>query len=216
MLASCPNLVSVTFDLPISNIPYNPNLLAYSLCEQVTFPHLRTFRFRGSARPNWAAFFNNSESSPHPLQSFIIRHPKIEDLGLGSCIGDELPDNIDPNDMPRLFPSIKCFEGPVFLCNAIVQSTLAGQLESLVLADETVYSYGNTLKDVTLGVGTLPRLHKLAIWAKYPIASLEDQMRLEVQILKRFFEAAGALEELEIRTGVDDHVRDCILLHAHF
>lgn len=203
------------FDLPTSSNPYCPNRLIESLGKQFTFPRLRTLRFRGSVHPNWAAFFNYSESDIHPLRSFLTRHPEIEDLGLGSCIGDRLPDNVDLNGMPLLFPAVKSFEGPEFLCNAIVRSALVGQLESLYILDKALRSEGSSEVDMTLGVGSLPRLRRLGIWAGCPVAGSEVQMCFEVQMLKKYVVAASALEELEIGQGVDSNVRESIPFPAH-
>lgn len=202
MLTSSPNLVNLIFDLSKNQSAFSTNLLISSLGDQFTFPRLRALQLRGPLNPDWPAFAADSESKSHPLRAFFARHPNLEDVVLGwAPYGSEYFE-IDANDIVSLLPSIKHFNGPAFLCGAIVKTKLAQQLESLTIGDEIIHHdeddvFVNTLTHVLSGVTTLPKLQRLRIFATTIV---------EAWVLAKFCEAASEINELEFRMWVDDFV----------
>lgn len=206
MLVSSPNLASLIFDLSHNQSAFSPNLLISSLGRRFTFPRLRALQFRGPLNPDWPAFAADSESKSHPLRAFLARHPNLEDIVLGWAPYGREYFEIDQDRIVSLFPSIKLFNGPAFLCGAIVKSKLAQQLESLSIGDEILYRDQNdvfvdTMTKVASGVTKLPKLRKLRILATTPT---------QTWVLDKFSSAASELVELEFRMGVDDYVSDVL------
>lgn len=76
LLTSCPNLVSFTLGQDVMGTYYCPSLFIETLDDQSTFPHLRTLFFQGNLDPNWLRFFDNPDTDPHPLRSFLPATPK--------------------------------------------------------------------------------------------------------------------------------------------
>lgn len=209
LIFASPNLTSLTLNLcdPIEYISYNnPPLFDISgLVKHLEMPCLRTFRTRGCAIPNWSRMFDGSDTDP--LFGFFLRHPRIEELEfvpIDNRHDDEYDDEINSKNMPRLFPSLKQFEGPALLCKPIIASTLAAQLKCLVITDHWLDPDDGeySLFDITESIATLPRLRRLVI--------LANNVSLPVGPLNRMLQAANGLEELEIRSEVDDYVSTLI------
>ncbi|ELU36144.1 F-box-like domain-containing protein [Rhizoctonia solani AG-1 IA] len=124
LLTRSPNISSLVLDLVSTDGEsyYSPTALVSALGENRVLPRLRRFHVHGHQDPNWTTFFEKPDS--HPLRQFLIRHPGIEDIGFGLFEETEYGDVIDPAQVARLFPSLKHFEGPAFLFQPLVQSTL--------------------------------------------------------------------------------------------
>ncbi|CAE6466968.1 unnamed protein product [Rhizoctonia solani] len=194
LLARCPQLYSLILDFK-GEFPYSPTKLVAGLGDQFVFPQLRRFYMQRSADPGWWEFFENPDS--HPFLQFLRRHPGIEDLALGYVEETPYCKPIDPTDIAQLFPSLKYFEGPVFLFQPLVLSTLAGQLEKLIIVDSPL------LDEVSLSkmydrVPALPKLRKFAIWADFT-----EEEGILVNLLRTVVSAATQLEEIEIRPDMD-------------
>ncbi|CUA69188.1 hypothetical protein RSOLAG22IIIB_08318 [Rhizoctonia solani] len=116
-----------------------------ALGNTLVFPHLRVFRIYWANdeylpeidNSDWNGFFTPPDCDSHPLRSFFLRHNKIEDLALGWTPDTAYHGKIDPDEIVRLFPRLKRFEGPAFLCNAITKPDIAQNLEALVMVDMT-------------------------------------------------------------------------------
>ena len=93
------------------------------------FRDLRIYRVDGSADPNWLSFFEAPETNS--FRSFVQLHPNLHTVSITS--GGSVPgyDSVDRETLAELFPSLRHFEGPAFLCEALVRSTLAPFLETL-------------------------------------------------------------------------------------
>ncbi|KAF8761306.1 hypothetical protein RHS01_00167 [Rhizoctonia solani] len=133
----------------------------------------------------------------HPLRQFLIRHPGIEDIGFGLFEETEYGDVIDPAQVARLFPSLKHFEGPAFLFQPLVQSTLAEQIETLVILDARLQEGDIPLSNIYDKVSALPKLRKFGIW------SSEIDEDILVNVLRTIVDAANQLEEVEIHADIE-------------
>ncbi|KAH7333772.1 hypothetical protein B0J17DRAFT_676803 [Rhizoctonia solani] len=194
LLARCPQLYSLVFDFS-GEFPYSPAKLVAGLSDQFVFPHLRRFYAQRSANPDWLQFFENPDS--HPFRRFLKRHPGIEDLALGYVEETPYCNPIDPTDIAQLFPSLKFFEGPIFLFQPLVMSTLAEQLEKLIIVDNPLFDEVSLTKMYDR-IQVLPKLRKFGIWA-----DVIEQEGMLVNLLRTVVNAAGQLEEIEIRPDIE-------------
>lgn len=200
LLGRCPQLYSIMLDIQHGEFKYSPAALVAALGDGVVFPRLRRFHARGAEDPDWMAFFEDPES--HPLRQFFNRHPGIEDLALGYVDESAFRRYIDPAEISQLFPSLKHFEGPVFLFKPIVLSTLAKQIETLIIVDDPLRD-DVSLTEMYNRIPTLPKLRKFGIWAD------EIKEGVLIKMLRTIVNAASRLEEIEIHLDIDDtiHVR---------
>ncbi|CAE6443706.1 unnamed protein product [Rhizoctonia solani] len=198
LLARCPDISSIILDLVSTDGEsyYSPAGLVASLGEQRVFSQLRRFHTKGHEDPDWTKFFEKPES--HPLRQFFIRHPGIEDLGLGLFEETEYGDVIDPAQIAQLFPSLKHFEGPAFIFLPIVQSTLTEQIETLVIIDDKLSEGDIPLSNMYDKVSSLPKLRKFGIW------SGEVEEDILVNVLRTVVNAASQLEEVEIHPDIEN------------
>ncbi|CAE6402058.1 unnamed protein product [Rhizoctonia solani] len=215
LLTACPGLVSLT----LKNMPPCPisvvNIVS-SLGSNFVFSDLLIFRIHWISEKyqpvgdniNWSNFFSPPHSDSHRLRSFFLRHKGIEDLALGWSCGTSYEERIDPNEIVLLFPSLKRFEGPAFLCNAITKSDIAQNLEVLTIVDPFME---NTDWLDTMGgeLRSMPKLRSLIIRAHG-----EDDI-LDPLVLDNFISAAPGIETLECRPAVHDFVAVLIAIsHA--
>lgn len=107
--------------------------------------------------------------------------------------------NIDPQTMAELLPSLKHLEAPAFFCGPVLASSLADKIETVGVLDGRFDSTGPNLNTIAEGVASLPKLRKLALHT-------EDSDPIEVEPLKILLSAAPALEELELRIPLDEPV----------
>ncbi|CAE6497224.1 unnamed protein product [Rhizoctonia solani] len=172
-----------------------------ALGDQCVFPRLRRFYARGGEDPDWMDFFDNPNGNP--LRQFFVRHPQIEDLALGYANESCYYNDIDPAGIAKLFPSLRYFEGPVFLIPPLLQSCLAEQLEELVISDSWLRDEVDLDTKIYGKVLTLPKLLKFGIWAD---TVNEDIL---VNMLRIIVKGANQLEEIEIHHDIDkaDYVR---------
>ncbi|KEP49198.1 hypothetical protein V565_105870, partial [Rhizoctonia solani 123E] len=190
LFTRCPQLSSIILELNHHEFPYSPSALVATLGDQCVFPSLRRFYAQGCVDPDWSEFFVNPNS--HPLRQFLKRHPGIEDLAFGYAPETAYCYDIDPTEMAQLFPSLKSFEGPVFLFKPIVLSALSEQIEKLTIVDDRLLDEVSLTKMYDL-IPRLPRLRTFGIWS-----DAVDEGIL-VNILRTIVNAAaGQLEEIEI------------------
>ncbi|EUC59373.1 hypothetical protein RSOL_311980, partial [Rhizoctonia solani AG-3 Rhs1AP] len=199
-LRSSPNLESIVLNIEGAHRPYSPTLIIERLGSEFVFPQLHTFHVLGDADPGWSEFIS---TPTHPLRAFLARHPTIQDFGIGYSLEVVSRDGMDPNELSRLLPSVKHLACPMFVCEVVVISKLAIQLESLamIISNMSLGEPDATPFDLLLEVMTedsLPNLRKLAIWDDFSSYSLR------AEVLESFFLAAKRLEELEFRLYVDD------------
>ncbi|KAG8690634.1 hypothetical protein FRC11_010234 [Ceratobasidium sp. 423] len=178
LLVSSPGLISLTLE-DRSLDPISATAIVTSLGGYCVFPQLRVFRICWAGRiesesdnMDWDSFFTPPGHNAHPLRFFFMRHKGIEDLALGWTRESVYEGAIDPDDVARLFPSLKRFEGPAFLCNAITKSDLALNLERLSVVDDTFYGQTQWLKYATvLALSQAVNLSQLTIDGQTLVAS---------------------------------------------
>lgn len=131
MIQASPNLRSLDLTASIYSSwnasPWPDNISSSHSVK--TFPDLRTYRTGGTIDPDWSSFFEAPETNE--FRSFLQLHPRLHTVVIASKEQVDGYDNVDPNILAGLFPSLRHFEGPAFLCEALVQSTLAPRLETL-------------------------------------------------------------------------------------
>ncbi|KAG8758944.1 hypothetical protein FRC11_002834 [Ceratobasidium sp. 423] len=197
VLARCPQLSSILFDFDSDSgeSQYSPTLVVAPLGDQFVFSNLRRFYARGYENAGWLEFFENPDS--HPLRQFFVRHPRIEDLALGYVYETAYTDEIDPAEIARLFPSLKHFEGRAFIFIPLVLSTLAEQVETLVISDGRLSDYEAPLSRMYDKVSVLPKLRKFGIWSE----TVDDGVLVDV--LRTIVHATSQLEEIEIHADME-------------
>ncbi|CAE6451435.1 unnamed protein product [Rhizoctonia solani] len=200
LLCSSPNLESIILNIKGARAPYSPTLILEPLGSQFIFPKLHTFHMLGDADPGWSEFIS---TPTHPLRAFLARHPTIQDLGIGYPLEDVSSDGMDPDELSRLLPSVKHLACPLFLCEAVVTSKLATQLESLAISDYSLAGFDEEYMPfdplfALIAEDSLPNLRKLEIWDDFAV------YYFTAQEFERFFLIAKGLEELEFRVDVYD------------
>ncbi|KEP50432.1 F-box-like domain protein [Rhizoctonia solani 123E] len=170
LLTSCPNLVS----LQLENATYDhisaTNIVA-SLGNEIVFPRLRAFRITEADNnygpdadaADWDGFFVPPGRYSHPLRLFFSRHKGIEDLALGWLADSVYEGDIDPEEMAQLFPSLKHLSGHAFLCNAITKSSIAQNLETLVVGYSALAGKKDWLAVMVAGLREMPKLRRLEL-----------------------------------------------------
>ncbi|KAF8597453.1 hypothetical protein BDV93DRAFT_547913 [Ceratobasidium sp. AG-I] len=203
LLRACPTLRSLTLNLEddsASGFEWSPSALLSALdddssSEAYTLPSLHTFRALGEETPNWDEFFESPESNA--LHRFFKRHPGLHTIGFGWIRESGHYQDIDPNEIVALFPSLKHLEAASFLRGPIISSELADQLESLVITDRMYEGGGPNLETVAQAARSLPKLKRIVLHA-------EQQDNIEVETFKGLLRATPALEELEFRLPLDE------------
>lgn len=94
------------------------------------FHDLRIYRAKGRFCPTWLSLWEASETNE--LRSFLQLHPHLHTVAITPRQWSNSI-YIDPGAVVGLFPSLRHFEGPRPVCEAIAQSTLAPHLETLAI-----------------------------------------------------------------------------------
>lgn len=100
-----------------------------SLSGVKVFNDLRIYRVCGTLDLDWRSFFEAPETNQFRL--FIELHPHLHTVTIISANRIKGYEDFDPQTLAHLFPALRHFDGPGFLCEAFVQSTLAARLETL-------------------------------------------------------------------------------------
>ena len=127
------------------------------------FQDLRIYRVGGSVDPHWRSFFEAPETNE--FHSFLRLHPHLHTVSISWIEQTVGHDNVSPEALADLFPSLRHFEGPLFLCEALVQSTLASRLETLGILDRQ--SRNERLSRVAARKPRLPELRTLKLTFHY-------------------------------------------------
>ncbi|CCO34867.1 peptide-methionine (S)-S-oxide reductase [Rhizoctonia solani AG-1 IB] len=151
----------------------------------------------GDVETEWYRF---ADDTTYPLRAFLVRHPRIRNFGIGLSPDSELYDGIDPDLLAELLPSVQHLAFPMFLCESVVTSKLALQIETLAITNLYLYDddpFGPTFE--VLCEDSLPKLRTLEIWA-----SGGCEYKLETEVVEAFLLAAKELEVLDFEIQVDD------------
>lgn len=199
-IRTCPGLQSLTLNLGDCKelqCTWSLDKLLEPL-GSVTFPVLHTFRAIGGTQVDWESFFESPNSSP--LRTFLLRHPQLSTIGIGSINDHGYDQTVSPEDMSKLLPSLRHLEAPVFLCGPILRSSLGNKIESVEIFDRLQSSSlgeaESNVNAVMLEVSPLPELRRL-------ILSLETCDSIREVTVKELLEAASNLEYLEFRDPLD-------------
>ncbi|CAE6361344.1 unnamed protein product [Rhizoctonia solani] len=195
----CPTLESIELNLFNDVYKVEPYFADMLLTQDFYAPRLHTFRLLGDVDIEWPMHI----SGAHPLCAFLARHTLIEDLALGHGqeYYDRPTDVINPEDLAQILPSLRHFTGPLLLCEALVRSSLATQLESLV-----IFADQDTDKDTLESISklfyetNLPKLRKIKLVT-------HGSYKLESAVVESMVKGSKALEELEFQQGLDHYPR---------
>ncbi|KAG8769750.1 hypothetical protein FRC12_004754 [Ceratobasidium sp. 428] len=186
MIRASPDLRSLELDLSdymVDRLRWSPDQLCSSL--DVTFPNLRVLRMLGATTPDWQSFFEDPEASSY--HQFLQRHPKLHTVSIGWTHEHSWRD-FPAESVAALFPSLRRFEGPFFICQALVSSSIAAQIESLSALDEV--SEGDEMVDFSENAVDMPSLRSLSL-------RLEDE-ELDGDALTKVLSLAPSLTKLAV------------------
>ncbi|CAE6357232.1 unnamed protein product [Rhizoctonia solani] len=196
LLTSSPGLISLELKNSMFGYISTVNIVS-SLGNTCVFPRLRVFRICWANEDHipeidnsdWNNFFTSPNRDSHPLRSFFLRHQGIDDLALGWSPRTSYEGKIDPNETVDLFPSLKNFQGPAFLCNAITKSDIAQNLETITVIDCTFNGEVDWLGAMADGLRGMPKLRSLHI------ATMGYREVCDPRTLKAFALAAPGMED---------------------
>ncbi|KAG8686411.1 hypothetical protein FRC09_014150 [Ceratobasidium sp. 395] len=213
MIRASPDLRSLELnlrDVVFRGLAWTPDQLCSGL--NVTFPNLRVLRTLGAATPDWESFFNTPEASSY--HQFLRRHPELHTVSMGWVQGHSWRD-FSPEFVAALFPSLRHFEGPLFICQALTSSSVATQIESLSVLDESLE--GGEISEFSESAVDIPNLQSLSLRSREPLngdalsklLSLTPRLRklavwsvtLDLSELINTLKYAPNLEELRIPIG---------------
>ncbi|KAG8752111.1 hypothetical protein FRC12_012116, partial [Ceratobasidium sp. 428] len=186
MIRACPDLTSLDLnfrDIIADRLIWSPDQLCSNL--NATFPNLRVLRMLGATAPDWQLFFEDPEASPY--HQFLQRHPKLHTVSMG-WLHEHSWRDFSAESVAALFPSLRHFEGPFFICQALASSSIAAQLESLSALDEI--SEGDEMVDFSENAINMPNLRSLSF-------RLEDE-ELDGDALIKVLSLAPSLKKLAV------------------
>ncbi|CAE6421861.1 unnamed protein product [Rhizoctonia solani] len=132
MLANCPKLQSLRIhivDCTGHITLFHINHLIASFDAELTLPFLRKLHILGDIGMTRESLMPSETGSPN-FRGFLARYTHIEELCL-DCVFLYDPPSDNPEHLAGALPSLKRFCGPDFICNILVRSSLAKQLECL-------------------------------------------------------------------------------------
>jgi hypothetical protein len=225
MIQSSPELISLKLEMFHGLDPKYEALGLDRFFEMLdtTFPQLRELSLSGEAELDWDHIIHQTHN-PSPIRLFFMNHQHIHTLVLSWLPKASIL--VGHTAMQELFPALRDFTGPHFMCIALVQCDLRSQLEGLGIRidspDDSV-----TARQVADAITDLPQLRRLefptdtsyrmydTIW--------EDCPEIDGHALQVILSASPKLAELEITTGyrdVEAPVSDllcfvCVIYHFH-
>ncbi|KDN44338.1 hypothetical protein RSAG8_05602, partial [Rhizoctonia solani AG-8 WAC10335] len=129
-IRASPNLKSLELDLGEPNIETDRTWSPNKLFKEVglTFPELHTLRLGGRVVLQWPLTLSKPSTF---FRLFFERHQMLQSISIAWAPGLNEQNDLGPETVVSLFPSVHHFEGPAFLCASMLRSPLALQLESL-------------------------------------------------------------------------------------
>ncbi|EUC59386.1 hypothetical protein RSOL_312230, partial [Rhizoctonia solani AG-3 Rhs1AP] len=134
----------------------------------------------------------------HPLRAILARHSSIRDLAVG-CLMFPKGFSMDPDDLPRLLPSIKHPAFPSFMWESILKSDiLALRPDSRIISDPAFLDDDGSNDPLdpivnAMNEDTLPKLRKTQF----------GDTGLRADVLDAFVSAAKGLGELNFEIHVE-------------
>lgn len=121
--------------------------------KHVRFPRLRSLR-----AVSWFLSVANESQCVH-FQAFMRNHPRLHTIVLGEYIT-----RVTMPPVLELMPSVRQFQGPCFVVQAILDSTLAAQIEDLtLLIDNYALSLAPASDMLPKASSLLPHLHNFCL-----------------------------------------------------
>lgn len=159
-----------------------------------TFSQLRELSITGkSFVVEWHKMMVESNSS-NPTRLFFLRHPHIQNLDVDCKPLTNIL--VSPSCAQELFPSLRHFHGPDFLCTALVGSDASLQLEVLeVKAGRSDIDSTTSLSDAAKA---LPKLRELSCLAQNALIDPGATELINVEALQKLLSVSPKLEKLVI------------------
>lgn len=121
MIEELPDLVELSLQLPRGL----PSLLSHL---KNPLPRLRVLKLSGGYP---SPEYDLDSTADNSLGSFFRQHPRLCEVSLSwHSYRSEIPP-VGVALMLSLFPSVKCFSGPLWVCMGLVASQISTQLEAL-------------------------------------------------------------------------------------
>ncbi|KAF8601249.1 hypothetical protein BDV93DRAFT_608188 [Ceratobasidium sp. AG-I] len=201
MMRASPALVNLTllFTEVTSSSSRQEDWLLDVLTENLdqTFFQLRELRITGKCIViDWHKMLDQSSNKNH-TRSFFLRHPHIQTLEIDCKPLSDI--SISPNSAQILFPSVRHFYGPDFICTALVASDVCLQLESLEAKD--IRSDIDSTPSVAGAVKSLPKLRELRCPAQSSLLHPQVTELISVEALQKILFSAPEIEKLVISSG---------------
>ncbi|KAG8697813.1 hypothetical protein FRC09_007627 [Ceratobasidium sp. 395] len=97
------------------------------MLENTRLPYLHTLRAYGGLEENWDGLFSSSEMSP--LRIFLLRHPTLRTIAFENYRNKDF--HCSPKNVEIFLPSLRDFAAAPALCEAVIHSPLAAQIQAL-------------------------------------------------------------------------------------
>ncbi|CAE7227869.1 unnamed protein product [Rhizoctonia solani] len=188
-IRASPNLKSLELDLGEPDIgkdrTWSPNKLFKEV--GLTFPELHTLRLGGRVVLQWPLTLSKPAT---PFRLFFEQHPMLQSISIAWAPGLNEQNDLGPETVISLFPSLRHFEGPAFLCVSILRSPLALQLESLSILDKQLgISKAEHINKLSNAAESLPKLSTLNFY-------LESDPQPQYRAIREISRIAPNLREI--------------------
>jgi hypothetical protein len=121
---------------------------------------------------------------------FFEQHRALETVSLAWAPGLNEQSDLGPEIVTSLFPSVRHFEGPAFLCVSVLRSPLALQLESLSVLDKQLgSSKAQHFNQLASATDSLPKLSALNFY-------LESDPQAQYRAIREISRIAPKLREV--------------------
>ncbi|CAE6506459.1 unnamed protein product [Rhizoctonia solani] len=166
LIANCPKLELLQLyflNLHPRPVEYTPENVAIWLGLELNMSSLRSLQLLGSLQIDEGSLVSPLDTGTYYFRDFLARHAHIEELFLTCVDMHGFLGTANPEDLAQLLPSLKRFSGPDFLCDLLVRSSVAKQLECLSI-DESAFKAGMSFTPHRpYSVLPLPMLRELVI-----------------------------------------------------
>ncbi|CAE6466707.1 unnamed protein product [Rhizoctonia solani] len=153
----------------------------------LVFPGLHTLRLGGRIAVQWPLTLSKGSTFFH---LFFEKHQALESISLAWAPGLNEQNDLGPEVVTSLFPSVRHFEGPAFLCVSVLRSPLALQLESLSILDKQLgISKTQHINQLANAADSLPNLSVLNFY-------LESDPQAQYRAIKEISRIAPKLREI--------------------
>ncbi|KAG9105585.1 hypothetical protein FRC07_009165, partial [Ceratobasidium sp. 392] len=204
LLRVCPKLevLSIRLSAPnVSGSSWSLNAVCAAL-EGITFPHLHTLHAHGELREDWDGFFNLPDMGS--LRAFLVRHRSLRTVTFGATYGYRSRDCV-PENVEELLPFLRHFEAVSSLCEAVMNSQLATQIQSLRITNIGAAQ----MHLVPYALQHMPALRDLSVRDGYGSGSGRSVADKDLLVYHPL------LEELELEPEIRDIVRTSLVYLAN-